>query len=55
MPSLAASIIASLAGYVVDAMIQPFLGLVPRIFIGIVVTIYVYVYARNWLADLRGR
>ena len=55
MPSLAASIIASLAGYVIDAMVQPFLGLVPRIFIGIAVTVYVYVYARNWLRDLSGR
>ena len=54
MPSIAAGIIASLAGYVVDAIIQPFLGLVPRIFIGIVVGVYVYVYARNWLTDLRG-
>ena len=51
---MAASIIASLAGYVVDAIVQPFLGIVPRIFIGIVVTVYVYVYARNWLTDLRG-
>lgn len=55
MPSLAASIIASLAGYVVDSVVQPFLGFIPRIFIGIVVTVYVYVYARNWLRNLSGR
>ena len=54
MPSIAAAIIASLAGWVVDAMIQPFLGIAARIFIGIFVGVYVYVYARNWLTGLRG-
>ncbi len=55
MPSLAAAIIASLAGWLLDAIIAPIAGLALRILIGIVVTTYVYVYARNWLSDLRGR
>ena len=52
MPSIAAAIIASIAGWVVDGLVAP-LGLSARIFIGIFVSVYVYVYARNWLTRLR--
>ena len=55
MPSIAAAIIASLAGWTIDALVAQYLGLAPRIFVGIAVTTYIYVYARNWLRDLRGR
>jgi hypothetical protein len=54
VPSLAAAIIASIAGWILDTIASPFIGLTGRIFLGIVVTTYVYVYARNWLRDLRG-
>ncbi|HUQ87619.1 MAG TPA: hypothetical protein VM096_08680 [Vicinamibacterales bacterium] len=54
MPSLAAALIASIAGWVLDAIVSPFLGITGRILISIVVTTYIYVYARNWLRDLRG-
>lgn len=54
MPSLAAAIIASIAGWILDAIVSPFIGLAGRIFLGIAVTTYIYVYARNWLRDLRG-
>ena len=54
MPSLAAAIIASIAGWLIDSLIAPFLGLTPRIFIGILIGVYVYVYTRNWLLRLRG-
>jgi ABC-type branched-subunit amino acid transport system permease subunit len=54
MLTIGASIMASLVGYVVDALVEPFLGVGARIFIGIVVGAYVFVYARNWLRDLRG-
>ena len=54
MPSFAAALIASIAGWILDSIISPFLGLAARIFIGFVVTTYVYVYARNWLRDLKG-
>jgi hypothetical protein len=53
VPSLAAAIIASIAGWVVDALIADFLGIGARIFIGIAVSTYVYVYARNWLLRLK--
>lgn len=55
MPSLAAAIIASIAGWIVDAFVSSFLGLTGRVMVGIVITTYVYVYARNWLRDLSGR
>jgi hypothetical protein len=53
MPSLAAGLIASIAGWIVDAMVEPFVGIGARILIGFVVSVYVYVYARNWLIKLR--
>ena len=54
MPSLAAAIIASLAGYLIDVVVSSFLGLTGRVMVGIVVTTYIFVYARHWLRDLRG-
>ena len=55
MPSLAAAIIASLAGYLIDVIVSTFLGLTGRVMVGIVLTTYVYVYARNLLKGLSGR
>ena len=55
MPSLAAAIIASIAGWLIDSIASSFLGLTGRVMVGIVVTTYIYVYARNWLRDLSGR
>jgi hypothetical protein len=54
VPSLAAALIASIAGWIIDALVSSYIGLTGRIFLGIVVTTYIYVYARNWLRDLRG-
>ena len=54
MPSLAAAIIASAAGWLIDAFVSNFLGLTGRVMVGIVITTYIYV-ARNWLRDLSGR
>ena len=55
MPSFAAAIIASVAGWLIDALISSFLGLTGRVMVGIVATTYIYVYARNWLRELSGR
>ena len=55
MPSLAAAVIASIAGWIVDAIVANFLGLTGRVMVGIVIPTYIYVYARNWLRDLSGR
>lgn len=53
MPSIAAAVIASILGWIIDAAIEPFMGLGGRIFIGLIVSIVAYVYARNWLLTLR--
>ena len=53
MPSLAAALIASIAGWIIDSLIEPFLGIGARIFVGLVATAFIYVYARNWLIRLR--
>ena len=55
MPSITAAVIASIAGWLIDAFVSNFLGLTGRVMVGIVTTIYIYVYARNWLRDLSGR
>ena len=53
MPSLAAGLIASVAGWIIDALIAPFMGMGARILVGLVTGVYIYVYARNWLIRLR--
>ena len=55
MPSLAPAVIASVGGWLIDALVSNFLGLTGRVMVGIVITTYIYVYARNWLRDLSGR
>jgi hypothetical protein len=53
MPSFAAALIASIASWMADAVVEPFLGIGGRIFVSLVVSIAVYVYARRWLVGLR--
>jgi len=55
VPSFAAAIIASIAGWLIDWIVSSFLGLTGRVMVGIVATTYIYVYARNWLRELSGR
>ena len=53
MPSLAAALIASIGGWVIDALIEPFAGIEVRILVGLVDGILIYYYARRWLLSLR--
>jgi hypothetical protein len=53
VPSLAAALIASIVSYIVDAAIEGFLGMEARIFIGLIDSTIVYVYARRWLINMR--
>jgi len=53
VPSIAAAIIASILGWVIDAAIESFMGIGGRIFVGLIVSSVAYVYARNWLVRLR--
>ena len=53
MPSLAAAIIASILGWIIDSAIEPFIGIGGRILVGLIASTIAYVYARNWLLRLR--
>jgi hypothetical protein len=53
VPSLAAALIASIGGWVIDALISNFVGIEIRIFVGIIDGILLYYYARQWLVNLR--
>jgi hypothetical protein len=53
VPSIAAALIASILGWVIDAAIAPFMGIEGRIFIGLIASTIIYVYARVWLIKLR--
>lgn len=53
MPSLAAALIASIGGWIIDAAIADFVGIEIRILVGIVDGILLYYYARRWLVNLR--
>ena len=53
MPSLAAALIASLGGWIIDALLADFVGMEIRIFVGIIDGIVIYYYARQWLVNLR--
>ena len=53
MPSIAAAIIASILGWIINAAIEPFMGIGGRISLGLIVSTIAYVYARNWLVRLR--
>lgn len=53
MPSLAAAIIASIVSYVIDSAIDGNVGMEARLFIGLIDSTIVYVYARRWLLNMR--
>jgi hypothetical protein len=55
MPSLGAAVAAMLAGWVIDDIVQPVLGLGPTLFLSFVASTIVFFMARKWLLDLRGR
>jgi hypothetical protein len=53
MPSLGASVAALLAGWMIDDVCQPFLGLGPTLMLSLVGSSLVFFFARKWLRDLR--
>jgi hypothetical protein len=53
VPALAAALIASIGGWIIDALIADFVGIETRIFVGIIDGILLYYYARQWLVNLR--
>ena len=55
MPSLAAAGVASLAGWVLDELIQPYLGMGVTLVLSFVVSTLIFFYVRRWLVELRGQ
>jgi hypothetical protein len=54
LPTLAAALVASLAGWLIDDVAQPYLGAAFTVFLSLVCSTVVFYAARKWLIDLRG-
>jgi hypothetical protein len=55
VPSLAAAAAASLAGWILDDLFQPYLGTGVTLVFSLVVSTLIFFYVRRWLVDLRGK
>jgi hypothetical protein len=55
MPSLGASVAALLAGWMIDAMLQPFLGTGPTLMLSFAGSTVVFFLTLTWLKGLRDR
>jgi hypothetical protein len=55
LPSLAAAVAASLAGWILDELFEQYLGMGATLFLSFVVSTLTFFYVRRWLVELRGR
>jgi hypothetical protein len=55
VPSLAAAVVASLAGWILDELFQPYLGVGLTLVFSLIASTLIFFYARRWLVDLRGK
>jgi hypothetical protein len=55
LPSLGAGLVASLAGWMIDDLLQPYLGVGATLVLSLVASTLIFFYARRWLTHLRGR
>jgi hypothetical protein len=55
VPSLVAGLVASLSGWIVDDLFQPYLGTSATLVLSLVCSTLVFFVGRKWLIDLRGR
>jgi hypothetical protein len=53
MPSIGAGVVATMAGWVIDAMLQPFLGTGVTLVLSFVASTIVFVLVQRWLKNLR--
>ena len=53
LPSLGAGVIAMLAGWIMDGMLQPLLGMGPTLAVSFAGSTVVFFAVRKWLKDLR--
>jgi hypothetical protein len=47
--------VASLAGWILDELFQPYLGVGATLFLSFVVSTLIFFYVRRWLLELRGK
>lgn len=55
MPSLAAALVASLAGWMIDEVVQGYFGTGATLVVSLVCSTVIFFVARAWLTGLRGR
>ena len=55
MPSVVAAAVASLAGWVLDDLLRPYLGMGVTLVLTLVASTLMFFYVRRWLVDLRGK
>jgi hypothetical protein len=55
VPSLVAGLVASLEGWMIDDVFQPYLGAGITLVLSLVASTLIFLYARRWLQELRGR
>jgi hypothetical protein len=55
VPSLAAGVVASLAGWLIGSLLDPYFGTGMVLFLSLVFSTVLYFVTRNWLIRLRGR
>jgi len=53
VPTLGGSVMALLAGWLLDAMLEPLFGTGPTLVLSFVGSTVVFFFARKWLNDLR--
>jgi hypothetical protein len=55
MPYIGAALAATLAGWMVEGLLQPYLGTSPALVLSFACSTVVFFVARRWLMELRGR
>lgn len=54
LPSIGASVVAMLAGWIIDDTLLPFLGMGPTLLASFIGSTVVFFVVRKWLRELRG-
>lgn len=54
MPSIGAGLAATLAGWMIDALLEPYLGAGPTLILSFACSTCIFFVARRWLIELRG-
>jgi len=54
MPSIGAGVAAMLAGWLVEGLLQPYLGLYATLVVSFACSTWVFFLTRRWLNELRG-